>query len=61
MIIVSGDFTGVVRALREGRRLFDNLVHALAFYLGAKLGLLALFVAGTLWHGFPLAPVQIIV
>jgi Ca2+-transporting ATPase len=50
-----------VHALREGRRLHDNLVHALAFYLGAKLGLVALFVAGTLWRGFPLAPVQVIV
>ena len=59
MVVVGGDFTSLVHALVEGRRLFDNLVHALAFYLGAKLGLLVIFVAGTLWRGFPLAPVQV--
>lgn len=61
MVVVDGDFSSLVMALREGRRLFDNLVDALAFYLGAKLGLIVLFIAGTIWDGFPLAPVQVIV
>lgn len=29
--------------------------------LQAKLGLIIIFIVGTLWHGFPLAPVQVIV
>lgn len=60
IIVVGGDFTALVLVLREGRRLLANLTDALAFYLGAKAGLLTLFVAGTLWEGFPLAPVQVI-
>ena len=61
IVVVSSDFNSILRCLAEGRRLRDNLVHALAFYLGAKLGLLILFVVGTLWQGFPMAPVQVIV
>jgi Ca2+-transporting ATPase len=47
-------------AISEGRRLFDNLRKAVCFYLGAKTGLVTLFVIGTLWNQFPLSPVQII-
>jgi len=61
IVVIDGDFSALPRALLEGRRLCDNLLHALAFYLGAKLGLLLLFITATLWDGFPLAPVQIIV
>jgi len=36
IVVVNGDFTALPKALKEGRRLFDNLVHALAFYLGVR-------------------------
>jgi Ca2+-transporting ATPase len=61
VLVVSGDLSSVAIAVQEGRRLHDNLGNALAFYLGAKAGLVILFVVGTLWRGFPLAPVQIVV
>jgi Ca2+-transporting ATPase len=61
VVVLSGDLSSIALAVREGRRLRDNLAAALVFYLGAKTGLVALFVIGTLWRGFPLGPVQIIV
>jgi Ca2+-transporting ATPase len=61
VVVLSGDLSSIAHAVREGRRLRDNLGAALTFYLGAKAGLVALFVIGTLWRGFPLGPVQIIV
>lgn len=60
IVVVQGGFLSLLTAVREGRRLRANLESALAFYLGAKAGLVILFIAGTLWRGFPLAPVQII-
>jgi Ca2+-transporting ATPase len=60
IVIVSGGFPAFLLAIKEGRRLHANLTHALAFYLGCKLGLVLLFVVGTLWAGFPLAPVQVV-
>lgn len=38
IVVINGDFTALPKALKEGRRLFDNLVHALAFYLGVSSG-----------------------
>lgn len=46
IVLVDDAFAGVTHALREGRRMFANLRKALAFYLGAKAGLLAIFAAG---------------
>lgn len=59
--VVRSDFTALLQCLEEGRRLADNLQHALAFYLGAKAGLILIFIIGTLWQGFPMSPVQVIV
>ena len=49
IVMLSDSFGSVVDALTEGRRLVDNLRKAIAFYLGAKAGLLVLFAVGTLW------------
>lgn len=49
IVILNDSFGSVVDALTEGRRLVDNLRKAIAFYLGAKAGLLVLFTVGTLW------------
>lgn len=74
VVVNSGDFSSLILAIREGRRLYANLVSALAFYLGVKLGLLVIMVVGALWAPsdsssgsgpdattFLLSPVQIIV
>lgn len=61
IVVVNESFQAIVASIREGRRLFDNLINALAFYLAAKLGLVILFISATVWRGFPLTPLQIIV
>ncbi|GAQ86811.1 p-type atpase [Klebsormidium nitens] len=58
IVLVDDAFAGVTDALREGRRMFANLRKALAFYLGAKAGLLAIFAAGSLVSQFPLRPLH---
>eukprot|EP00897_Mesotaenium_endlicherianum_P004021 jgi/Mesen1/3647/ME000200S02723 len=67
MVLLDSDFSNLAFAVSEGRRLLDNLRKAVAFYLGAKAGLVILFVVGTLWDRrdlnfcrFPLAPIHII-
>jgi Ca2+-transporting ATPase len=52
IVIVDDNFAMVPYALAEGRRLLDNLRKALAFYLGVKLGLICLFIVGTLWQRY---------
>nr|PNR54902.1 hypothetical protein PHYPA_005795 [Physcomitrium patens] len=61
IVFVDDNFAMVPFALAEGRRLLANLRKALAFYLGAKIGLIMLFIIGTLWKSFPLSAIQIIV
>ncbi|KAH3766482.1 cation-transporting P-type ATPase [Pelomyxa schiedti] len=60
MVVVEGGFPSVISAMREGRRLYNNLLMALVFYLGCKLGVIIMFVVGVLWQGFPLTPTQLI-
>lgn len=59
IVLTDDDFTLVLAALTEGRRLFGNLRKAIAFYLAAKLALVLIFVVATLWHGFPLSAIQV--
>jgi P-type Ca2+ transporter type 2C len=59
IIMTDDDFAVLVIALVEGRRLFANLRKAMAFYLGAKVALVLLFVAGTAWQAYPLSPIQV--
>ncbi|KAL2650525.1 hypothetical protein R1flu_018653 [Riccia fluitans] len=60
VVIMDDNFSMIPYSLAEGRRLLDNLRKALAFYLGAKLGLIFLFILATLWRRYPLSPIQII-
>ena len=62
MILVSDDFPAVVTAVREGRRLLDNLKKAIRFYLACKLTLILLFALAVLGFAtLPLRPLHVIV
>jgi P-type Ca2+ transporter type 2C len=61
VVLTRDSLSGFLSALAEGRRLADNLTHAIAFYLSAKAGLLVAYAVTTPWLGFPLAPVQVLV
>eukprot|EP00243_Klebsormidium_subtile_P005587 TRINITY_DN224_c0_g1_i5.p1 TRINITY_DN224_c0_g1~~TRINITY_DN224_c0_g1_i5.p1 ORF type:complete len:812 (+),score=132.78 TRINITY_DN224_c0_g1_i5:515-2950(+) len=61
VVLMDDAFAGVTLALREGRRMFANLRKALAFYLGAKAGLLTIFGAGAFLSCFPLRPLHIFI
>ena len=61
IVILDNKFSLILQCIKEGRRLYDNLVNAFAFYLGAKLGLVILFIIGTLWYKFPFSAVQVII
>lgn len=61
IVLTKGGFPSIVHALREGRRLHENLVLALTFYLGEKLGMVMVFMLCAMWYGFPLSPTQVIV
>ncbi|KAJ1999955.1 hypothetical protein GGI04_004349, partial [Coemansia thaxteri] len=62
LIVLSGSFSGVVRSLREGRRLSANAEKCMAFHLACKLALVLLFALLLLGEGTsPMTPVQIIV
>lgn len=61
VLLPGADFSAIAFAIREGRRLYENLVSALVFYLGVKLGLVVGFLASSLVGGFPLLAVHIVV
>ena len=62
LILVSDDFPAVVTAVREGRRLLDNLKKAIRFYLACKLTLILLFVLAVLGFAtLPLLPLHVII
>jgi Ca2+-transporting ATPase len=59
--VLNPDFAAIFDAICESRRLFFNLRQALCYYLGVKAALVLLVVVSTLWRGFPLTPVQVII
>ncbi|KAJ2800824.1 hypothetical protein H4R21_003024 [Coemansia helicoidea] len=61
LVILSGDFSGVVRCLREGLRLDANLHKCLRYYMACKVALvLAILLLLVVEHAAPLTPVQVI-
>ncbi|KAJ2228124.1 hypothetical protein IWW45_006739 [Coemansia sp. RSA 485] len=61
MVVLSGRFSGVVRSLREGRRLGANVEKCMVFYISCKVALVLLFLFLLLVEGAsPLTPVQVI-
>ncbi|KAJ2329167.1 hypothetical protein GGI00_004009, partial [Coemansia sp. RSA 2681] len=62
LIVLSGNFSAVVRCLREARRRSANARKCIVFYLAFKLALLLLFALLLLAEGAsPMTPVQVIV
>jgi len=62
MILTNDSFISVVDAIREGRRVYDNLSKCVKYYLSCKVGLILSFLAPVLL-GIPLpfSPIQIII
>jgi hypothetical protein len=52
IVLMDDNFSMIPFSLAQGRKLLDNLRKALAFYLGAKVGLILLFVLGTLFNRY---------
>ncbi len=62
MVLVDDNFASIEAAVEEGRRVYDNLIKALAFVLPANLGLAAIFLAAVgffpIYGGVALLPMQ---
>lgn len=62
MILTNDSFTGIVAAIREGRRLYDNLSKCVKYYLACKVGLiLSILIPTLLGIPLPFSPIQIII
>ena len=62
MVLADDNFATIAIAVREGRKLFDNLRKAVRYYLAAKIALVVASLVAVLAHlPVPFAPVQIIV
>jgi len=62
MILTDDSFTSIVTAIREGRRLFDNLSKCVKYYLACKVGLILTILVPTLLNiPLPFSPIQIII
>ncbi|MBC7247208.1 MAG: cation-translocating P-type ATPase [Actinobacteria bacterium] len=61
MILLDDNFATIVRAVREGRRIYDNILKFLKYTMASNAGtLLAVFVAPFFALPLPLRPVQIL-
>ena len=62
MILQDDSFAGIVTAIKEGRRLFDNLSKCVKYYLSCKVGLiLSILIPTFLNIPLPFSPIQIII
>ncbi len=62
LVLMDDDFATVTSAVREGRKLYENLHKAIRYYLAAKVALIAGSLVAVLAQlPVPFAPVQIIV
>jgi Ca2+-transporting ATPase len=61
LILVDDNFATVATAIKEGRKLFANLLKAVRFYLAAKVALISISLAASLAGlAIPFSPLQII-
>jgi Ca2+-transporting ATPase len=61
MVLLDDRYTTIVKAVREGRVIFDNILRFIRFILASNAGeLLAMLVAPLLGMPLPLLPVQIL-
>jgi Ca2+-transporting ATPase len=62
MILTNDSFTSISEAIREGRRLYDNLSKCVKYYLACKVGLIITFLVPILFNmPLPFSPIQIII
>ncbi len=62
MILTNDSFTSIVDAIREGRKLYDNLSKCVKYYLACKVGLILSFLVPLLFNmPLPFSPIQIII
>lgn len=61
IILLDDKFSSLELGIQESRKLFENLVKSIRFYLSCKLALVLLFFITILFgFQFPLAPIQVI-
>jgi Ca2+-transporting ATPase len=61
MILTDDDFSTIVKAVRIGRGLYDNLKKYIEFQMGALIGFIVLFLGASIFNivsGVPLVPLQ---
>jgi P-type Ca2+ transporter type 2C len=61
MILTDDDFSTIVKAVRIGRGLYDNLKKYIQFQMGALIGFITMFLGASIFNvvgGVPLVPLQ---
>jgi Ca2+-transporting ATPase len=61
MILTDDDFSTIVKAVRMGRGLYDNLKKYIQFQMGALIGFITMFLGASIFNvvgGVPLVPLQ---
>jgi Ca2+-transporting ATPase len=61
MILTDDDFSTIVKAVRIGRGLYDNLKKYIQFQMGALIGFITMFLGASVFNvasGVPLVPLQ---
>jgi Ca2+-transporting ATPase len=61
MILTDDDFSTIVKAVRIGRGLYDNLKKYIVFQMGALIGFIVMFLGASIFNivgGVPLIPLQ---
>ena len=62
MILTDDSFTSIIDAIREGRKLYENLRKCVKYYLSCKVGLIITFLIPLLFHlPFPFSPIQVLI
>ncbi len=62
MVLADDNFMTIAKAVREGRKIFDNLKKGIRYYLSCKIALVIIFLMPVLFGlALPLAPIQIII
>jgi Ca2+-transporting ATPase len=61
MILLDDNFATIVNAVREGRRIYENIKKFILYVLSCNLGeILTIFCASVIGFGIPLLPIQIL-